>query len=294
MNNKKIFSPFFEIKNNELLYLGRKKVCNLSTDKIVNEYLLKNEGVLFDKCINNKKNMNVLVLEPHSDDFALSVLGYTLNECNAIVLNVFSKTNLEYFTWKDYISISDLEYEKIRLEESNFVVEELLNQKFVSMKEKSTRISNEPINNVKDRIKREIQSYLENNSIDALFVPMGIGNHPDHLIVFDAVLDMLDELKKYKIFLYPEYPYARCRKSYNERLNYILKKFSIIPVIKSVSNKLDIIVDCISAFKSQFDDINRNQMLSIVREDCRALATEYETDDLIMVYFEIGGKRYEN
>ena len=35
-------------------------------------------------------------------------------------------------------------------------------------------------------------------------------------------------------------------------------------------------------------------MLAIVREDCRALSTEYKTDDIVMVYFNIGGKEYEN
>ena len=65
-------------------------------------------------------------------------------------------------------------------------------------------------------------------------------------------------------------------------------------ILKDISSKLDLIVDCISAFKSQFDDINRNQMLAIVREDCRALSTEYKTDNIVMIYFNIGGKKYEN
>lgn len=295
MNNKKIFSPFFKINDkNELLYLGKQKICKLSNDEEINEYILKNEGVIYDEFLNHSVKNNALVLEPHSDDFALSVLGCTLNEYNTTVLNIFSKTNPEYFTWKDSISISDSEYEKIRLDESSFVVERLLGQQFISMREKSTRISSEDIDKIKNRIKNEIRLYLKHNLTDTIFVPMGIGNHPDHTVVFDSVLEIIDELKNYEIILYPEYPYARCKKSYNERLKYVSERLNITPRLKDISSKLDLIVDCISAFKSQFDDINRNQMLAIVREDCRALSTEYKTDDIVMVYFNIGGKKYEN
>ena len=162
------------------------------------------------------------------------------------------------------------------------------------MREKSTRVSCVDIDKIKSRIKNEIRLYLKHNLTDTIFVPMGIGNHPDHTVVFDSVLEIIDELKNYEIILYPEYPYARCKKSYNERLKYVSQRLNITPMLKNISDKLDLIVDCISAFKSQFDDINRNQMLAIVREDCRALSTEYEKDDIIMVYFNIGGKKYEN
>ena len=154
--------------------------------------------------------------------------------------------------------------------------------------------SEEDIDKIKNRIKNEIRLYLKHNLTDTIFVPMGIGNHPDHTVVFDSVLEIIDELKNYEIILYPEYPYARCKKSYIERLKYVSERLNITPRLKDISSKLDLIVDCISAFKSQFDDINRNQMLAIVREDCRALSTEYKTDNIVMVYFNIGGKKYEN
>lgn len=292
MNKNKIYSPFFKINNkNELLYLGKKKLCNISKDDNVNEYILKNEGAVFNKISKINVKKNALVIEPHSDDFALSALGYTLNEYNTIVLNIFSKTSLKYFTWKDSIALSQAEYEKLRLKESIFVIEKLLNQKFISVKEKSTRISKKSYDDIKNRIKNEIKRQLKQNKVDTIIAPMGIGEHPDHTIVFDLLLEMLEELKEYRIILYPEYPYARCKKSYNERLNYVCQKLSIIPIIIDVSNKVDIIVDCISGFKSQFDDINRNQMLAIVREDCRALSAEYNMDNLVMVYFEVGGKK---
>ena len=53
MNNKKIFSPFFKINDkNELLYLGKQKICKLSNDEEINEYILKNEGVIYDEILN--------------------------------------------------------------------------------------------------------------------------------------------------------------------------------------------------------------------------------------------------
>ena len=127
MKNNKIMSPFFKINSsNELIYLNSYKLCDLSLSSSVNDYILEAEGVVLPDIKKVKKPNTALILEPHSDDFALSALAYTLNNCNSLVLNVFSKTSLDFFTWKDLIDINAFEYEKLRLSESSFAIEKLL------------------------------------------------------------------------------------------------------------------------------------------------------------------------
>lgn len=46
-------------------------------------------------------------------------------------------------------------------------------------------------------------------------------------------------------------------------------------------------INAISVYKSQFDDIDKNQMLAIVREDGRAVSTEYNKEHISSVYYKI-------
>ena len=218
-----------------------------------------------------------------------------MNNCNSLVLNVFSKTSLDFFTWKDLIDINAFEYEKLRLSESSFAIEKLLKERFKSLRYQSMRITKDKIQDVKKNICDAIISALKKDkTIDRILVPMGVGLHPDHKIVFDAIFDNYYLFSNYKIILYPEYPYSRCKKAYNDRLSYIKNLFCIKPIIVDTSNNLETIVDVISVFRSQFDDTNRSQMLAIVREDYRAIASEYNVDNLCCVYYEIGGVLNEN
>lgn len=285
-------SPFFTIKKNEIYYLNRYKICELSNNEVTNNYIKNAEGIIYKKRKKQKFKNTSLILEPHSDDFALSALAYTYKNTNALVLNVFSKTNPEYFTWNDKFKITNDEYEKIRLEESNFVVEKILNEKFKSIRETSTRITNKSKKEIKQIILDETLKQLkENKDIDRLLIPMGIGMHPDHIIVYEAIINNIEMFSNYKIIFYPEYPYSRCKKSYINRLKKIKNKYDIKPIIIDITDKIETIADCSSAFKSQFDDINKEQMIAIIREDARALATEYNQDNMIMIYYELGGKK---
>jgi len=288
---KVILSPFYTITSNELLYLDKYKITNLPLNEGIKKQILRDEGVLFNEIDRIDKKDTILVLEPHPDDFALSALGYSLNRYNAIILNIFSKMNLDSFTWKDNISISQKEYEKLRLDESKLVIKKILKQKFLSLKEKSMRITNKDANYVTQKITNNVDKIISTtNTIDTILVPMGIGEHPDHMIVYDAIIEKYSIDKHIKVILYPEYPYARCKKDYNNRTKQINKKYKIKPIVVNIEPNIDILADAISAYKSQFDDINRNQMLAIIREDTRAITKEYNKDSLSLVYYEIERK----
>lgn len=265
--------PFYTIENNELKYLDRYKICNLSEE--TKDYILKNEGVIVFPIEKKNYNNKVLVLEPHCDDFALSALAYTLYNSNVKVLNIFSKTSIEYFTWNHLFKITQEEYEKLRLDESKFAIEEVLKEEFISLKETSTRITNKTKEEIEKIILNKVLEELKKDKIDTIMVPMGVGNHPDHIIVYDSIMNNKELFKDYRIILYPEFPYSRNRKDYFERLNIVEKNNKLNSISIDVDNKLETMADIISIYRSQFDDINRNQMLAIIREDARALSFVY-------------------
>lgn len=286
--NSKIFSPFYTIDDNILKYLDKVEICSLPSEEKIKETILKDNGFLLNNFSYKKCENSVLILEPHADDFALSALGYTIDKYNSIVLNVFSKTTLKYFPWLEKINYNSEEYENLRLKESEFVINKILSQKFISMKEKSLRITKESISNIEKRIISNIDKILKNNkSIKKILVPLGVGNHPDHLIIFDIIMNNIDKYKNYEIILYPEYPYSRCRNIYQDRIIKIKNKYKLTEKIIDVKEYLDIIVDCISSYKSQFDDINRNQMYAIFKEDTWGIAQDFNKYEFALIYFKL-------
>lgn len=282
-----IKSPFYTIADNKLLYLNKYEICKLPLEEDIREMILINEGVLLYKKELKKFWKKILVIEPHADDYALSALAYSMNN-DTIVANIFSKTNIDSFTWNNYINININEYERLRLEESELSINKLLDKRFVSLKEESTRINKKELSFVKNNILKFIRDILKSNpDIDTIMIPMGIGNHPDHIIVHDTIMKELGTNSKYTIIFYPEYPYARCRVNYDSRMEELKKIYNIKPIVVDVEDKLDILTDAVSAYRSQFDDINRIQMLAIIREDCRAIAQEFNKENLSFVYYEV-------
>lgn len=287
-----IMSPFYSIKDNKLFYLKEYEICKLPVEDEIRKKILIDEGVLLEKAKILPQDKIALVLEPHPDDFVLSALGYTLNRYNVIVGNIFSKTNINSFTWINSILINEYEYEKLRIEESKLSIQMLLHQEFTSLFEESLRISKKSYSEIEERIWKFVKQILQENNIDIIMIPMGIGNHPDHLIVYDTIMNNNEIVKNIKIILYPEYPYARSKKSYIERLKEIENKYSLNKVIININEEeINVFSNAISAYRSQFDDINKNQMLAIIREDYRALAQENNQNNEIVVYYEVKGDK---
>lgn len=287
-----INSPFYLIKNNKLFYLDSYEICKLPTEEEIRKKILLDEGALFEKNDILQQEKTVLVLEPHPDDFALSALGYVLNRYNAIIGNIFTKTKISNFPWINYIHINENKYEKLRIEESILSIEKLLNQHFITLAEESLRISKKKYKDIKKQILKFTQMILNENNIEILLVPMGIGDHPDHLIIHNTIMNNYNIIKSKKIILYPEYPYARCKKSYIDKLNEIENKYNLKKIIINVDEgDISLIANAISIYRSQFDDINRNQMLGIIREDFRSLSQEYNQNKETLIYFEVLGDK---
>lgn len=291
---KEINLPFFSAENDKLTYLDRYTICDLPKEENIKKMFLKQYGAIIEKDINTNvdKTIEVLVLEPHPDDFALSAMGYIQENMNVTVLNIFSKMKIDSFTWSEHIDINEKEYESLRLLESKIAIQDILNYDFISLKEESTRITKRTIQEIKKSIIEAVKKILEEKKFDIIMIPMGVGKHLDHLCIYEAIINEYVNLNiDSTIILYPEYPYARCKKSYIDRLKEIYEVFDLKENIVNIETKLQDIVNVISIYKSQFDDINKEQMLAIVREDGRAISTEYNKENVSLVYYKIDGRK---
>ncbi len=291
---KEINIPFFSTENDKLTYLDRYTICDLPKEESIRKMLLKQYGAIIEKDINTNidKTIEVLVLEPHPDDFALSAMGYIQENMNVTVLNIFSKMKIDSFTWSEHININEKEYEDLRLLESKVAIQDILDYDFISLKEESTRITKKTIQEIQRSIIGAVKKILEEKNFDIIMIPMGIGKHLDHLCIYEAIINEYANLNiDSTMILYPEYPYARCKKSYIDRLKEIYEVFDLKENIVNIESKLQDIVNVISVYKSQFDDINREQMLAIVREDGRAISTEYNKENISLVYYKIDGRK---
>ena len=291
---KEINLPFFSAENDKLTYLDRYTICDLPKEENIKKMFLKQYGAIIEKDINTNvdKTIEVLVLEPHPDDFALSAMGYIQENMNVTVLNIFSKMKIDSFTWSEHIDINEKEYESLRLLESKIAIQDILNYDFISLKEESTRITKRTIQEIKKTIIEAVKKILEEKKFDIIMIPMGIGKHLDHLCIYEAIINEYVNLNiDSTMILYPEYPYARCKKSYIDRLKEIYEMFDLKENIVNIETKLQDIVNVISIYKSQFDDINKEQMLAIVREDGRAISTEYNKENVSLVYYKIDGRK---
>ena len=291
---KEINMPFFSTKDDKLRYLDKYTICDLPKEDNIRKMILKQYGAIIEKNINSNtdKTMKVLVIEPHPDDFALSAMGYIQENMNVTVLNIFSKMKIDSFTWSEHIDINEKEYESLRLLESKIAIQDILNYDFISLKEESTRITKRTIQEIKKSIIEAVKKILEEKKFDIIMIPMGVGKHLDHLCIYEAIINEYVNLNiDSTMILYPEYPYARCKKSYIDRLKEIYEVFDLKENIVNIETKLQDIVNVISIYKSQFDDINKEQMLAIVREDGRAISTEYNKENVSLVYYKIDGRK---
>ena len=103
---------------------------------------------------------------------------------------------------------------------------------------------------------------------------MAVQGHIAHSIAFDATIDVFKSLKQnFNFIIYEDIPYARNKTAYFKRLRQLNKIMNIEDFSVTTEKYLEIMADLIIIYRSQFDDINRQQMLAIIKEDFRATSS---------------------
>lgn len=305
MSEQIIKLPFFTEDNGSISYLDNFECIN-SEHKVGIDKLIDEGVVILKKNIikGSKRNEKILVIEPHPDDFALSASGYALNAltdgATIEVMNIFSKTSVSKFPWSGKVKLTSEEYEKLRLSESKIAVQDYLGEKFESLHLPSPTLDGKtetfPKKYRQTQIIKQITDVIVkkvvNEKIDTVLCPMAIQEHIAHSISFDATFKAFKDNKlKAKLVLYEDFPYARNHDDYSKRLAKIKKRAKIQDLYIDVEKFMEIMTDLIIIYKSQFDDVNRKQMLAIIKEDFRAIGSKFRSQknhkEFLQRYFEV-------
>lgn len=293
--------PYFNQVDQSIRYLDQYEYADINGLEINSpsgERFLLAEGIYVGKPDFSdvpKSGRRAMVLEPHCDDLALSASGYAMEAicsggtCDS--MNIFSKTAVDRFPWSDKVHITEEEFEGLRLQESQLAIEEFLGQNFKSLRMPlaskrgygeifaSTHHDHELVRSIGDIVIGDIQV----DGIDTLLCPMAIQGHIDHQVTFDVGIYAKRALEdQVELVIYEDYPYARNRVAYNKRLKEVRGEHELQAEYLPVDRFLESMADMAIIYRSQFDDINRDQMLAIMREDLRAVALEAKADGFVI------------
>ncbi|MCM3444723.1 PIG-L family deacetylase [Metabacillus halosaccharovorans] len=200
------------------------------------------------------KQREIFVISPHIDDAFLSMGGLIhtlLDEGNTInIINIFSKTN---FSVKhdnhNIIRIRKAE----EMENINLIKKESNNQncfiEFWDMPDALIRghkvegIFDYPKystfkkeDNIINKLEFKFSELIKSNLNSVFFIPLGIGNHIDHIIVRDTFNDVFSHIENQSDLIgYEEQPYSFLRTNY---ITVPVEREIIIPINMDIKKKL--------------------------------------------------------
>ncbi|MDA4126134.1 MAG: PIG-L family deacetylase [Thaumarchaeota archaeon] len=150
----------------------------------------------------------IVVLSPHVDDATLSVGGsiLLLGRMNGVtVYNLFSISD---HTRSTRFSSTILATTVRFLEEQIAATLISYSPRFFVLQDSSLRSKEE--RSMVQRLGTILRKELARDKPDVVLVPMGVGGHPDHEVVFDAFIGLLQEgsVSKEQVRLYEDVPYA--------------------------------------------------------------------------------------
>lgn len=253
---------------------------------------LLNEGVIVpvksgSSIPGNVRNKEILVIQPHSDDFALSC-GAVLaklkfdrsyySHCHIHCLTLFSQHSHKGFPWRDKVEMSDESYSDLRAMEDRLSLDYLSGQvTFLGYKDALCRglhpgflFSRADIFR-KDRalipeISTRLVEIINHCNPVQVFLPAAIGWHCDHRIAYMAAVDALKKIKTdnkkiLELFLYEDYPYCdESRTNYWARLDQLTEELHMEPLYVDISEYIEDKAILINFYKSQLMGTNLSQI----------------------------------
>ena len=203
-----------------------------------------------------------LVLSPHPDDAELSLSGTIMGRASEVdFVNVICFSDLLYTQFStsfpqafdvnairrdeallagaamgtriEFLGIPELAYRQNLTDEANFLDAERA---------------------TKDALKLRLFNLIRQHKPTAVFAPAGIGNHADHRMVFDCVIEFVDDdvFPETAFHLYEDYPYSASYQAVDD----FLARFEYSYL--DVSTKFEDIAP-VMARKMAVGDIHRSQ-----------------------------------
>lgn len=190
------------------------------------EELVKKKMIYSDSKLVKTKMSDKVILAPHSDDFCFSLCGNMLLHPSFRIINIFSKD--DDFTLSSNLKSNDkIKYRK----EEDLLISKLLDSEILFLDYPSEFLRgyinwNDSPNPTLDKpyitkLKKIILSLNEE-----IYCPLGVGNHVDHILVRDVVIQLMldNKLNKKKVKFYEDLPYSG--------------KYSVEYAINEIQNKI--------------------------------------------------------
>jgi LmbE family N-acetylglucosaminyl deacetylase len=239
--------------------LDKKLFFNLTNNGIITRDVTKE---------NNTNNGSTVFIQAHSDDCILSCGGlfsqmYLKKRSYMRISSVFSEYSILGFPFLNKISLTDKTYTEIRKKEDQYALT-FINGiiEYFSFNEALKRGIKFPI--IKTGIfkkdyeitKQIVEIFIKKISkIKKLYIPMGIGWHYDHLLIYNIINYLFSAYNKsVEFFLYEDFPYADNKRfDYWKRIEEINNQFFIEPIYITLDNQdLELKIQMINCYKSQF------------------------------------------
>jgi LmbE family N-acetylglucosaminyl deacetylase len=208
-----------------------------------------------------------LLVSPHYDDIALSIggiisLGYF---SNSTLLTVFTKS--KFALHYEFGGIEKKTSEKRRIENEHYCSFVELKKIDCSFSDTTLRgykdlegiyqVDNPKIDPIFGSVKRKLKNEIKQNSFNNIICPLGIGNHVDHLIVTNAIEEIVEEIDL-DVFFYEDLPYAGLISLESIDDFIYRKKLNLTPILIDISNSFDKKIKNLTLYDSQigFTEIN--------------------------------------
>jgi LmbE family N-acetylglucosaminyl deacetylase len=190
-----------------------------------------------------ESKLNILILSPHRDDaafsLALAIEAWLTAGHTVTLLNVFTRSLDAPYSDADFIHENDrLSYvSAMRLREDELFLQRLTQSRArkahllmvdLNLKDASIRLripaealSDTPVNPEDpaiEKIRKALTRQSELGTLEALVLPLALGNHVDHLTVREAALPLPTQLPS---AFYEDLPYAATYPSVSADLDHI-------------------------------------------------------------------------
>jgi LmbE family N-acetylglucosaminyl deacetylase len=190
-----------------------------------------------------ESKLNILILSPHRDDaafsLALAIEAWLTAGHTVTLLNVFTRSLYAPYSDADFIHENDrLSYvSAMRLREDELFLQRLTQSRArkahllmvdLNLKDASIRLripaealSDTPVNPEDpaiEKIRKALTRQSELGTLEALVLPLALGNHVDHLTVREAALPLPTQLPS---AFYEDLPYAATYPSVSADLDHI-------------------------------------------------------------------------
>jgi len=167
------------------------------------KYLIWWDHPLQNNINKSKKSKNILVISPHPDDVEISMGGFLINNRNLISCSHLVCFNKVAYTNDKSAFSSFHDSTIIRNDESalaskmldienhylDFIEFDIRNE--LNNKEEYKNQNNDKI--LKDTLKIKLYHYIKNLKPCDVFSPAAIGDHPDHRLIYDIVIEFFED-----------------------------------------------------------------------------------------------------